>query len=326
MPLINKTPHMQKAKIGVVVPVYKVEMYIAECIESILAQTYTNFRLILVDDGSPDDTGKICNEYAKKDPRITVIHQANAGVTRARARGVVEADDCEWIMFVDGDDTILPQALELMLNNRHNDSKIVITSDDEYVPRDCRIISANDYRNILLKDVSFCNGPVSKLYKRELFNEETFCIPREIVLGEDLLMNLKIAFLNEKDVSINPTRIYNYRMRDGSATHIYRRSIEYEELFYKQLRAIVPIDKWGEYAIQTIDIRLQRFRRFCSYNYDIRTIYNSSFYKELRNDVEKSGYRIKGIEKILFYSNNVCIRFIVINYRKLINVIKKVFS
>ena len=89
-----------KGLIGVIVPIYKVEKYIAECIESILAQTYTSFRLILVDDGSPDDAGKICDEYAKKDTRITVIHQENAGVTRARARGVEETKDCEFITFL----------------------------------------------------------------------------------------------------------------------------------------------------------------------------------------------------------------------------------
>ncbi len=70
---------MQKGLIGVIVPVYKTEEYIAECIESILAQTYTKFRLILVDDGSPDSAGAICDEYAAKDKRITVIDQKNAG-------------------------------------------------------------------------------------------------------------------------------------------------------------------------------------------------------------------------------------------------------
>ena len=101
-------------KIGIIVPVYKVEKYIAECIESILAQTYTNFRLILVDDGSPDNAGKICDEYAKKDSRITVIHQENAGVTRARAHGVEEAKDCDFITFVDSDDTLTNDALDKM--------------------------------------------------------------------------------------------------------------------------------------------------------------------------------------------------------------------
>ena len=108
---------MKDGLIGVIVPVYKVEKYIAECIESILAQTYTNFRLILVDDGTPDNAGKICDEYAKKDSRITVIHQENAGVTRARARGVEEANDCEFITFIDADDIIPEEALETLITH-----------------------------------------------------------------------------------------------------------------------------------------------------------------------------------------------------------------
>ena len=115
-----------KGLICVIVPVYKVEKYIAECIESILAQTYTNFRLILVDDGTPDNAGKICDEYAKKDQRITVIHQENAGVTRARARGVEEADNCEFITFIDGDDTIDYNYLKILYDSTIDETDIVI--------------------------------------------------------------------------------------------------------------------------------------------------------------------------------------------------------
>ena len=119
---------MKQELIGVIVPVYNVERYIEECIESILAQTYTNFRLILVDDGTPDNADKICDKYAKKDSRITVIHQENAGVTRARARGVEEAIDCEWITFVDGDDTITEDALESMYSYTNNNIDIVVAT------------------------------------------------------------------------------------------------------------------------------------------------------------------------------------------------------
>ena len=119
---------MKEGLIGVIVPVYKVEKYIAECIESILAQTYTNFRLILVDDGTPDNAGKICDEFAKKDSRITVIHQENAGVTRARARGVEEASDCEFITFVDSDDMLAKTALEEYMSLMAEDIDIVLNS------------------------------------------------------------------------------------------------------------------------------------------------------------------------------------------------------
>jgi len=78
-------------QISVIVPVYKVEKYLPRCIESILAQTFTRFELILLDDGSPDDCGVICDQYAEKDARIRVIHQENQGVSAARNRGISEA-------------------------------------------------------------------------------------------------------------------------------------------------------------------------------------------------------------------------------------------
>lgn len=92
-------------KVSVIVPVHKVEKYLPECIDSILAQTFTDFELILVDDGSPDSSGKICDDYASRDSRIRVFHKENGGVSSARNLGMDNARG-EWIMFVDSDDTI----------------------------------------------------------------------------------------------------------------------------------------------------------------------------------------------------------------------------
>lgn len=94
-------------KISVIVPVYKVEKYIGECINSILAQTFKDFELILVDDGSPDKSGEICDSYAKKDNRIKIFHKKNGGVSSARNFGIDKAVG-EWLCFIDSDDTILP--------------------------------------------------------------------------------------------------------------------------------------------------------------------------------------------------------------------------
>lgn len=96
-------------KISVIVPVYKVEKYINQCIDSILAQTFSDFELILVDDGSPDKCGEICDEYANKDPRIHVIHQENGGLSAARNAGIDWANansNSEWITFIDSDDWV----------------------------------------------------------------------------------------------------------------------------------------------------------------------------------------------------------------------------
>lgn len=104
--------------ISVIVPVYKVESYIHRCIDSILNQTYQNFELILVDDGSPDNCGAICDEYANNDNRIHVIHQENAGLSVARNVGIDWAfsnSDSDWITFIDSDDWVHPRYLELLL-------------------------------------------------------------------------------------------------------------------------------------------------------------------------------------------------------------------
>ena len=100
-------------KISVIVPVNNVEKYLHECIYSILAQTFTDFELILINDGSLDNSGAICDEYANKDKRITVIHQENQGQAAARNTAIAIAKG-EWIHFVDSDDLIHPQMLELL--------------------------------------------------------------------------------------------------------------------------------------------------------------------------------------------------------------------
>lgn len=94
--------------ISIIVPVYNVEAYLCRCIDSILAQTFTDFELILVDDGSPDNCSSICDEYAKKDSRIVVVHKENGGLSDARNTGLDIAKG-EYIGFVDSDDFIHPQ-------------------------------------------------------------------------------------------------------------------------------------------------------------------------------------------------------------------------
>ena len=104
-------------ELSIIVPVYKVELYLSKCIDSILAQTFTDFELILIDDGSPDRCGEICDEYAARDSRIIVIHQENQGVSAARNAGLDIAAG-EFIGFVDSDDWIEPEMYTAMLNEK----------------------------------------------------------------------------------------------------------------------------------------------------------------------------------------------------------------
>ena len=100
-------------KISVIIPVYKVEKYLSYCVNSVINQTYTNLEIILVDDGSPDNCPKMCDELAKTDKRIKVLHKQNGGLSSARNAGIDIATG-EYISFVDSDDTINPQTLEIL--------------------------------------------------------------------------------------------------------------------------------------------------------------------------------------------------------------------
>lgn len=99
-------------KISIIVPVYKVEKYLHRCLDSIVAQTFTDWECILVDDGSPDGSGKICDEYAEKDGRFKVFHQENQGVSAARNKGLDNAKG-EWIGFVDSDDWVSKEYFQI---------------------------------------------------------------------------------------------------------------------------------------------------------------------------------------------------------------------
>ena len=308
--------------IGVIVPVYKVEKYIAECIESILAQTYTNFRLILVDDGTPDNAGKICDEYAEKDSRITVIHQKNAGATQARARGVDEAADCEFITFVDGDDTITPAALQELHILMKKNTDIVIV-DYHKLFAFCKHIPIQDYRKYIFAELRVSPVPWGKLFRRTLFNQFTFSINREIVIAEDVIMNLRLGFNPEKDVNICNSPIYNYREYPESTFHSHVRTPENEQKIYenKVLSLPICIDKETkkEYIYDSISGRLIRFREFWGYKYRVKGMKKNIFYQMLKKDIVELKYKQDFLDNIIFNSTSPIVRYIAINAKKIRN-------
>jgi glycosyltransferase involved in cell wall biosynthesis len=152
-------------KISVIVPVYKVEKYLDRCIDSILSQTFTDFELILVDDGSPDKCGEICEEYAKKDSRIHVIHQKNGGLSAARNTGIDWANansSSKWITFIDSDDIVTKNYLESMWKEAlESNSQIVCCNcvEKAEIPHDF-----NDSKSIEFKTINIDEDTLKSLY------------------------------------------------------------------------------------------------------------------------------------------------------------------
>ena len=168
-------------KISVIVPVYKVEEYLRRCVDSILNQTFQDFELILVDDGSPDNCPKICDEYAQKDNRVFVIHKENGGLSDARNKGIdwaFENSDSEWITFIDSDDWVHQEYLQT-LHDIALKYKVDISACEMYFIPENWALYNEDIVDLLTPELFWIRAQtfavaVCKLYKKKLWQESRF--------------------------------------------------------------------------------------------------------------------------------------------------------
>ena len=312
---------MQKGLIGVIVPVYKVEKYIAECIESILAQTYTKFRLILVDDGTPDNAGKICDEYAKKDSRITVIHQQNAGVTRARARGVEEADDCEFIMFVDSDDTLNIDSVYTLLKAMKDFVDIVVGIDNsDNIQSNAMVLENEEYIRGLIRFTSYLPQAIwGKLFRRKIFNKHIFDITENIVIGEDVIANIRLATNSTKPVVFLNKVIYNYRILPESAYHSFKNSLPYQVEFFRHLKESVPKEKLSSFLPDIVKREILEWGNFYKYSAKNNDRQDLAFIAMLKSDINKCNYEVDFFVKVQLYCKYKVVRYLFILIHKIKN-------
>lgn len=201
-------------KISIIVPVYKAEKYIHKCIDSILAQTFANFEILLINDGSPDKSGKICDEYAKKDKRVKVFHKENGGVSLARQLGNDNATG-EYTIHADPDDWIEPNMLEELYAKAVEDDADMVMCDYftnyENKQQYCKSKPSKLEHNIVLKEMflhltcSCCN----KLVRRSCYIEHGIKFDPELSYCEDLMFNTSLL-LNKIRISYLPKAFYHY--------------------------------------------------------------------------------------------------------------------
>ena len=211
---INKYP-----KISVIVPVYNVEAYVGECIDSILKQTYENLEIILVDDGSTDSSGRICDEYAKKDSRVKVYHKENGGLSDARNYGI-EKSSGDFLSFIDGDDWIDKDMYSKMIETsiKDNSDIVVCGITKDYVGRSVdshsidECISGYDALKRMFYGKNLNHSACDKIYKKRVFDNVRF--PKGEIY-EDLRTTYK-SVINANTVSTIKNCFYHYRMREGS--------------------------------------------------------------------------------------------------------------
>ena len=206
--------------VSVIVPVYNVEKYLRQCLDSILGQTYKNLEIIIVNDGSTDSSANIIKEYKKTDDRIVVISQKNQGLSAARNAGVKKATG-NYIMFVDSDDWIAPDIVEYLRPGRAD-----VSICSHYESSEGKNVSFNKSfkrksmnpkmaLTAMLKEHGFMVSAWGKLYKKDLFEDVFFPVGK---LHEDLGTTYKLILASKKVVFL-PEPKYYYRQREDSIIH-----------------------------------------------------------------------------------------------------------
>ena len=215
-----------KSLLSVIVPIYKVEDYLPKCVESIRNQTHSNLEIILVDDGSPDGCGAICDEFAKKDSRIRVIHKENGGLSDARNTGIDVATG-DYLAFVDSDDWLEPDAFEAMLAlaekydakmvcaGRYNEDGATGAQSRGLCPEKEEFVPGKELVRRIFRWDHLDSAAWDKLYARELFREIRYPVGRVV---EDVPTTYHLVLL-AGGAAMLPKPVYHYVCREQSITN-----------------------------------------------------------------------------------------------------------
>lgn len=301
-------------KVSIIVPVYNNEKYLHICIESILNQIYKNIEIILINDGSTDQSGEICDEYAKVYNRVKVIHQENRGVSAARNVGLQHATG-KYIQFADSDDFLsdkFTQTLVDFMQNHHCDNVVcgynsitvntsgalnTIKFSVEESVCDIRDFMANFYQYY---ENHLINSPCNKLYKRDLILKNGVVFDEAFCLGEDLIFNMQYL-TNVKNVGIVSECLYYYvHTNENSLSNKYNSQIyDIQQNLYNEIRTFLMengvYDKKNKEVIETDYIKtiINCIIAICSSNQIglgetykfIREVVNNN---EVRNGIKSS--------------------------------------
>lgn len=247
---------MNPALVSIIVPIYNSEKYLQVCIDSILTQTYKNFELILIDDGSLDNSGIICDEYAQKENRIKVIHQQNAGVSAARNAGIDIATG-DWILFIDSDDYIETEYISSLIKTSKPNTLIIqgykAVSSNHFISEKILKEMQYDRRNIaeLFANPQFYEygHPFGKLYNSHIIKQNHIRFNKRLSYAEDLIFLLNYI-LHIDCVSYINGAYYNYIINSNSLSQRIN-SFENEYLLFNEfLQLNISIAKKYNFRIQ----------------------------------------------------------------------------
>lgn len=277
---------MKTPDISIIVSVYNAEAHLTQCVESILAQTHANLELILVNDGSKDGSGDLCDKFAASDPRVVAIHTENHGQTHARTTGLKKSRG-EYIHLVDADDWLVPNMEELMFATARKHNADIVTCNatfhyakhsvpvKQYVPTgvfDKERLMAELYPKMLYSGRFFFFGIYAamwnKLFRRDSITPNILAVDESIKIGEDGVATYG-AFLDAKKVVVLPDHLYQYRDNNDSITRTYCK-----EQFDSALTLINALRKLNDKkSVYDLSSQIDYY-----FMYNVRSIFLEEFY------------------------------------------------
>lgn len=309
---------INKNIISIIVPVYNTELYIDRCIQSILLQDYTNIQLVLINDGSTDNSGIICDKYARMDKRITIIHKQNGGVSSARNAGLAVATGY-WLMFVDSDDYIDENMISHLLAQASVNYDLIISGISVVFNKEVILYPMRNYQytpKTLLEDFevgydTVClSSPCCKLYKKIIIEEHNLQFDLNISMGEDMLFILEYLKYCKNIQGINGVYYKYMRIREDSLmTAFNEKYFTYREYVYTKIIEAAKYFGCMTKAINRLNII------YVTVLFDtIVESYNKSTNKKVINNQINNFFKNKIVKDTLESNHNICFQFLLLNF------------
>ena len=304
-------------KVSVIVPVYNTERYLSRCLDSILSQGFTDFELLLIDDGSTDGSGEICDSYAEKDSRARVFHKENGGVSSARNLGLKEAKG-EWICFVDSDDELLSNGLQVMADGISDEVSMVMAGyheiEDDRLLVDTgvmdvkgRVIDRNEALLLMYpsEDKVYMGYSVGKLFNKEQLKSGGVAFDEHITIKEDTLFVVAYLCQSDKPVYFTSTPVYKYlKVSTGAMGSL---SVSFNSKYLTSFDAVIEMNRLI-HNLPNLDKKLSDVakhevvnRCYLIYGHMLK---NNAVDKETISELKKKAMKEVGLSYYLGYQYN----------------------
>ncbi len=305
--------------VSVIVPIYNSENTLEVCIESIICQSFRDIEVVLVNDGSQDKSGDICERYVRKDSRVRVIHQKNAGRSVARYVGVMNAVG-EWVTFVDSDDKLPLTAISSLLKSATDDTDIVFGNGYSLLNEHRTVIPLEEFRHMTVRGEGTIGVPWGALYRHSLLTHYAFDVPREICMGEDYIFWLRLVFRTEKAVNIVYENVYDKGGDTTSSCFVW--TAEYAGLINDLRKESIPKEEHELYLNDMLDDRIANLMGVVLQQ-PRRNWIRSDFYKEIIRDMSLTNRTFTIKQKMFLVLPSVSFRKISL---RILNMIRNLLS